>query len=106
VRATVVSAGQPGFVITDAGAKEIDGYRGPIAPLVLRGAPEGSQYSIVGEDLGRIDYAEGSTRPSVGAAVELIPPHAFMTVSFYSVYHCVSGDQLVDIWPIQALRNW
>jgi D-serine deaminase-like pyridoxal phosphate-dependent protein len=106
VRATVVSAAQPGFVITDAGAKEIDGYRGPISPLVLAGAPESSQYSIVGDDLGRIDFADESAGLRVGAAVELMPPHAFMTVPLYSVYHCVSGDQLVDIWPIQAVPHW
>jgi D-serine deaminase-like pyridoxal phosphate-dependent protein len=103
VRATVVSAAQPGFVVTDAGAKELVGLGAAIAPRVLRGAPPGSRYSVVGDDMGRIDLPAGAPRPAVGDAVEVLPPYCYQTVALHARYHCVRGDDLVDVWPIDAL---
>jgi D-serine deaminase-like pyridoxal phosphate-dependent protein len=103
VRATVVSAAQPGFVITDAGAKEVVGLDAAIAARVLVGAPPGSRYSIVGDDMGRIDLPGGAAPPAVGDAVEVLPPYCYQTVALHARYHCVRGDDLVDIWPIDAL---
>jgi 3-hydroxy-D-aspartate aldolase len=103
---TVVSAAQPGFVITDVGLKEIDGAFGPISPTVISGAPSGASYSLVGDDLGRIDFASAHDGLPVGARLELLPPHCYQAVTLYSVYHCVAGDELVGIWPIDALRSW
>ena len=101
-----LAAAQPGFVVTDAGNKEIDGYRCPLAPQIARGAPEGARYTIVGDDLGRIDFAAQDDRLAVGDAIELIPPHCFQTAAMHPVYHCVRGDALVDIWPLVATSNW
>ena len=42
----------------------------------------------------------------VGAVVKVMPPHCYQTLIMHSVYHCVRGDDLVDIWPIDALPNW
>ena len=106
VLGTVVSAAQPGFVITDVGLKEIDGAFGPISPSIVNGAPSGARYSLVGDDLGRIDFANAGESLPVGAKFELLTPHCYQTVTLYSVYHCVAGDKLVDIWPIDALRSW
>ena len=106
VRTTVIGAAQPGFVITDAGAKEVDGLYGPLAPRILTGAPEGASYSIVGDDLGRVDFTSAADSLAVGAVVEIVPPHCYQTVAMYQVYHCVRGDELVDIWPIDALASW
>jgi 3-hydroxy-D-aspartate aldolase len=103
---TVISAAQSGFVITDVGLKEIDGASGPISPTVISGAPSGASYSLVGDDLGRIDFASAHDGLPVGTRFELLPPHCYQTVTLYSVYHCVAGDELVGIWPIDALRSW
>jgi D-serine deaminase-like pyridoxal phosphate-dependent protein len=105
VRGSVVSTAQPGFVITDAGAKEVDGIHQNGFPVVHSGAPAGSRYSIVGDDLGRVDLFESSGRPKIGAAIEIIPPHCYQTVIMYPYYHCVRGDTLVDIWPLDARSN-
>ncbi len=59
VSASVISSPGDGYVITDGGAKEIDGTFGTIAPAISAGAPEGSQYRMVGDDLGRIDLPAG-----------------------------------------------
>jgi 3-hydroxy-D-aspartate aldolase len=106
VRTTVISAAQPGFVITDAGVKEIDAIFGIDNPVLLRGAPEGSTYSLVGDDMGRIEFARATERLAVGDVVEVMPPHCYQTLVLYSHYHVVQGDRLVDIWPVSARDNW
>ena len=106
VSASVVSAPGGGYVITDGGAKEIDGVFAELQPMITAGAPEGSRYSIVGDDLGRIDLPAQARSPEVGGRVSLVPPHAWQTVPMYRAYHCVSGDTLVDIWPVDAQANW
>ena len=40
--------------------------------------------------------------PEVGAKVELMVPHCDPTINLHDEYHCVRGDMLVDIWPIDA----
>ncbi len=104
VRATVISNAQAGFCITDAGRKEF--ARDGVAPRLWTGAPAGARYGIVGDDLGRIDFARPTERLPVGAAVECLTPHAYATLNLYPVYHCVRGDTLVDIWPIDARLSW
>jgi D-serine deaminase-like pyridoxal phosphate-dependent protein len=106
VRATVIGTAQPGFAITDAGTKEVDGMLGPLAPAILRGAPPGATYAIVGDDLGRIELTDAARPLEVGDAVEIQPPHCYQTVAMYPRYHCVRGDDLVDVWPVDARDNW
>ena len=106
VRATVISAAQPGFVVTDAGIKEVDVLFGIDHPLILRGAPQDATYSVVGDDMGRIDFARSEDSLAVGDVVELMPPHCYQAVVMYSHYHVVQGDELVDIWPVDARASW
>jgi 3-hydroxy-D-aspartate aldolase len=106
VSASVISSPGAGYVITDGGAKEIDGTFGTLAPVIVAGAPVDSQYRMVGDDLGRIELPAGAAAPAVGDRVTVIPPHAWQTVPLYPVFHCVSGDTLVDIWPVDAQMNW
>lgn len=106
VKGTVISAAQLGFVMTDVGLKEVDGANTPLLPTVFHGAPVGSSYSLAGDDLGRIDFLNPEDKLSVGATFELVPPHCYQTAALYSTYHCVSGEELVDIWPIEATRSW
>jgi D-serine deaminase-like pyridoxal phosphate-dependent protein len=105
VRTTVISAAQPGFVVTDAGVKEF-ARDGLALPRPFRGAPKDARYSIVGDDMGRIDFAKPGESLRVGDAVECLTPHCYATLNLYSVYHCVRGDTLVDIWPIDARATW
>ena len=106
VLATVISAPQDGYAITDSGTKELNGYTGPIKPIITQGAFPDAEYSLVGDDMGRIDFAKVGERLSVGDRVELLPALGFQTIIHHRAYHCVSGDELVDIWPIDALPNW
>lgn len=106
VRTTVVSAAQQDFVVTDAGIKELDGIFGIEHPLVVRGGPSDAVYSLVGDDMGRIECARASERLPVGSVVEVLPPHCYQTSVMYSHYHVVRGDELVDIWPVDARASW
>ncbi len=39
--------------------------------------------------------------------VTCVTPHCDPTVNLYDFYHCVRGDRLVDIWPIDARgKSW
>ena len=105
VRTTVISAAQPGFCITAAGVKEFARFD-LLAPIIASGAPQGARYSIVGDDMGRIDFSQPGERLEPGTAVECITPHCYATLNLYPVYHCVRGDTLVDIWPIEARGTW
>jgi D-serine deaminase-like pyridoxal phosphate-dependent protein len=105
VRTTVISAAQRGFVVTDAGIKEF-ARDGLASPRPVRGAPKGARYAIVGDDMGRIDFAGPTDSLPVGHAIECLTPHCYATLNLYSVYHCVRGDRLVDIWPIDARATW
>ena len=103
VRTTVLSA-RDEFAITDAGIKEL--AREEFPPRVASGAHPDTLYELVGDDMGRITVPEGARLPQVGAALECITPHCYGTLNLYDVYHCVRGDTLVDIWPIDARAQW
>jgi len=105
VRTSVISAAQPGFVITDAGLKEF-AREGRGGPRVHRGGPTDARYLIVGDDMGRIEFAKPTDALKVGQAVECLTPHCYATLNLYSIYHVVRGDTLVDIWPIDARATW
>ncbi|MBM3948894.1 MAG: DSD1 family PLP-dependent enzyme [SAR202 cluster bacterium] len=106
VRTTVVSAAQPGFVVTDAGIKEIDNLNGKVNAVIMKGAPEGAVYTLIGDDMGRITFAKPGDRMKVGDVVELMTPHCYQTAIMYSHYNVVSRDKLVDIWPLEGRPNW
>ena len=106
VRTTVVSAEQPGFVITDAGMKELDAMLGLKYPAILSGAPDGAGYSLAGDDMGRIEFADVNDGLGVGEVVDVLPAHCYGTLNMYSHYHVVRGDELIDIWPISGRDNW
>ena len=103
VRTTVIGA-RDEFAITDAGIKEF--AREELAPQVASGAHADSLYELVGDDLGRVTVPEGARVPQVGEALECVTPHCYGTLNLYDVYHCVRGDTLVDIWPIDARAQW
>ncbi len=99
VHTRVVSANQAGFVTTDAGSKSF-AMDGP-APAILAGAPEGASYGRFGDEFGRLNLPDGGTLPR-GTLIVCEVPHCDPTVNLYDHYHCVRGDVLVDLWPVDA----
>ena len=57
--------------------------------------------------MGKVRFANpGVDRLEVGDVVEILPPHCYQTTVLYRYFHVVSGDTLVDIWPVDAYDNW
>ncbi len=100
VRATVVSANHDGHATIDAGLKCF-ATDGPL-PDFASGAPLGASYGYFGDEHGRIAFAQANERLALGDAVECIVPHCDPTINLHDLYHCVRGDTLVDIWPVDA----
>lgn len=99
VHTRVVSANHPGLATTDAGSKSF-AMDGP-PPEIFAGAPEGSTYGRFGDEFGRINLPEG-TSVRRGDLIVCVVPHCDPTVNLYDHYHCVRGDVLVDLWPVDA----
>lgn len=97
VLATVISSHQS-EVIVDAGLKAF-ATDGPL-PRVVAGAL--GTYEFKGDEHGKVKIVEGSRVPSLGHTLEFLTPHCDPTVNLYDFYHCVRGNKLVDIWPIEA----
>jgi 3-hydroxy-D-aspartate aldolase len=100
VATAVVSVNAPGYVTTDAGLKAF-ATDGPL-PEPVRGAPADSRYEFFGDEHGKLVLAAGAARPALGARIECVVPHCDPTVNLHDYLHLVSGDTLVDIWPIEA----
>lgn len=100
VQSGVVSVNAPGYVTTDAGLKSF-ATDGPL-PVLAKGAAPGSRYEFFGDEHGKLFVPEGAERPRLGARIECVTPHCDPTVNLHDVFHVVSGDTLVDTWPIEA----
>lgn len=100
VQMMVISANQLGQVTVDAGLKHLafDGGN----PTIVSGAPEGSTYGYMGDEHGSISLPDGYSSLSHGTKIEGIIPHCDPTVNLFGYYHCVRGDRLVEIWPVDA----
>ena len=104
VRTTVVSTAKEGYVTTDAGLKAFSVGAGD--PVIAGGAPRGAVYTFMGDEHGRIAFAEEGHGMALGDQVECVTPHCDPTIALYDCYHAVRGDTLVDIWPIDARGHW
>jgi D-serine deaminase-like pyridoxal phosphate-dependent protein len=100
IDARVVSANTRGIANIDAGYKAMATDGGP--PVVLSGAPQGSNFIFMGDEHGLIiDPAQQHTW-SIGDIVRLAVPHCDPTVNLYDAYHVVSGETLEEVWPVSA----
>ena len=100
VQSTVICANIAEAVTTDAGFKAF-ATDGP-PPEIADGAPEGSTYDFMGDEHGRIVLPKGANGPPIGSVISCVTPHCDPNVNLHDVYHCVRGDRLVDIWPIDT----
>jgi D-serine deaminase-like pyridoxal phosphate-dependent protein len=100
VDARVVSANHSGLVTIDAGFKSLSTDGG--VALVRRGAPESAFFAFMGDEHAALIAPEIGKALQPGDPVSLTVPHCDPTVNLYDFYHVVSGDTLVDIWPVSA----
>jgi 3-hydroxy-D-aspartate aldolase len=100
VQSMVLSNNHPGSATVDAGFKSF-AMDGP-APLVQSGAPEDAIFQFYGDEFGKLTWSGKSKRLPLAKKVEFVTPHCDPTVNLHNVYHCVRGNRLVDIWPVDA----
>jgi len=100
VETSVVSANTSGIATCDAGFKALATDGG--APVIVAGAPEGATYHFMGDEHGLVVDAPLKHVWQLGDGLRLAVPHCDPTVNLYDAYHVVSGDVLVDIWPVSA----
>lgn len=103
VHASVVNDVHDSHAIIDAGLKSF-ATDGPVPEFASR-APVGASYRFYGDEHGGVVYGDANERLGVGAQLACLVPHCDPTVNLYDAYHCVRGDRLVDIWPIEARGN-
>jgi D-serine deaminase-like pyridoxal phosphate-dependent protein len=100
VQASVVSANREGFVVVNAGYKSFATEGG--MPVVVSPQLADASYRLMGDEHGGIQYDPKSGILKLGDAVEFLTPHCDPTINLYDRYHCVRGDTLIDIWPVDA----
>lgn len=100
VQASVVSANRQGLAIVNAGYKSFATEGGP--PVVAAPKLAGASYRLMGDEHGGVGYDPQSSALKIGDIVEFLTPHCDPTINLYDRYHCVRGDTLVDIWPVDA----
>ncbi|MEZ5832399.1 MAG: DSD1 family PLP-dependent enzyme [Dongiaceae bacterium] len=100
VQTSVVSANRPGFVVVNAGYKSFATEGG--MPLVSSPKLADAKYKLMGDEHGGIDFDPKGGTLKIGDTVEFLTPHCDPTINLYDRYHCVRGDTLVEIWPVDA----
>jgi D-serine deaminase-like pyridoxal phosphate-dependent protein len=100
VQTTVISANRAGLATTDGGFKSFATDAGP--PMLASGAPPGAAYFFFGDEQGGITYPRDGALLKPGDVVSCVVPHCDPTVNLYDAYHCVRGDTLEAIWPIEG----
>lgn len=99
VMATVISS-REGHAIVDAGYKAFATEGG--MPVVLSPKLADARYQFEGDEHGDVRYDPKGGTLKLGDSVEFLPPHCDPTINLYNRFHCVRGEDLVDIWPIEA----
>jgi 3-hydroxy-D-aspartate aldolase len=100
VQASVVSANRPGFAVVNAGYKSFATEGG--MPVVVGPQLTNPIFRLMGDEHGGIQYDPAGTTLKIGDAVEFVTPHCDPTINLYDRYHCVRGDTLVEVWPVNA----
>lgn len=102
VAVSVVSRSLSNQATADGGYKHFLGKSA--APQIVRGLADGTSaaYALWSDEHGRIDIAAGGDELVPGHGVECYVPHCDPTLNLYDHVHVVRGDDLIDIWPIDA----
>jgi D-serine deaminase-like pyridoxal phosphate-dependent protein len=94
VLATVVSVA-PAYAVADCGLKALGMDHGP--PSI-----DAAQVWFCSDE--HITFA-AETPPHVGDRIRVWPAHVDPTVAYHEHLHIVSGETVVDTWPVD-LRGW
>ncbi len=99
VLATVISKNHDDIATVDAGLKALATDR-DFGPDVAR--PGGLAYAYRGDEHGALDLADAQREVALGDKVELVVPHCDPNVNLYDRMYCVRGEQVRQVWKIDA----
>ena len=99
VATRVISVGQTGHVVMDAGDKRFANKYGALPRVVAPQRYRDATFKPVSDEHGEL---RASKLPSLGQMIELLPPHCDPTVNLFDALHVVDGDRLIDIWQVSA----
>lgn len=98
---TVISANRSDHVTVDAGTKAI--YFDPnTKPLIISHPGLHYDWSIFGDEHGKITADNGFPLPRAGEVLELIVPHCDPTINLYDEMFLTQGDRVIDTLKIDA----
>jgi 3-hydroxy-D-aspartate aldolase len=104
VATSVVSTQQAGGVVFDGGHKAF-ATDGPL-PMLAAGLRDPALAALPVQRRGDEHIEVGATADRLGVVegdvVEFVVPHCDPTVNLYDFFCVVSGDALVDVWPIEG----
>jgi D-threonine aldolase len=97
--ATVISVNRSGgWAVADAGLKALGMDHGD--PTI-----DGARVWFCSDEHTTFSPLDGGPLPRVGDRVRIVPAHVDPTVAYHERFHVVSGDEVIDVWPID-LRGW
>lgn len=94
---TTVIARHGDYAVIDAGMKALTNEFGP--PM---GKDLPVTVSRLSEEHGHLAVGDADITP--GMKLELVPSHNDTTLNLHSEYYVVRGDEVVEVWPIEAAR--
>jgi len=103
VLSTVVSTPTDERAICDAGTKALATQASPVSDGVgwLYGQAQGVFHKI-NDEHGYLETSRLSDRPQIGDKVRIIPPRICTCLNLYQEMYVISGEQVLDVWPIAA----
>lgn len=99
VLATVISKNHDDIATVDAGLKAFATDRN-FGPDVAY--PAGLEYAFRGDEHGALMLADAERMVGLGDKVELVVPHCDPNVNLYDRMYCVRGEQVRQVWKIDA----
>ncbi len=101
VRASVVSANEPGRVILDSGSKSIQSETIEEQFGYIAEYPAARLYKV-NEEHGYVDFSAYDSLPSVGEIAHIIPVHTCVVTNLHNQLYGVRGDSIEVIWDVAA----
>ena len=96
---TVISANHDSHVTVDAGTKAL--YFDPVTkPKVISHPGLHYDWSVFGDEHGKITADPEVELPKVGEVLELIVPHCDPTINLFNTFYITKNDQVIDTWEI------
>lgn len=96
---TVISANQTSHVTVDAGTKAlyVDAHT---KPQIISHPGLHYDWSLFGDEHGKVTADSGVELPKVGEVLELIVPHCDPTINLFDEFHISENDQIIEQWKI------